>query len=532
MAKGLLYNEQARLALERGVDHLANTVRVTLGPKGRNVVLEKKWGSPQIVNDGVTIAKEIEVEDPYENIGARLVREVASKTNDVAGDGTTTAIVLAQALVHEGLKAVAAGANPIALKRGLEKGVQAVVEKLKEVSHSISTKEEMTHVATIAANDPQIGELMAAAMDKVGRDGAITVEESKGIETTVEFVEGMQFDKGYLSPYFITDPERMECVLEEPYILLWEKKISSAMDLVPLLEKVYQSGKPLLVIAEDVEGEALATLVVNKLRGTLKSCAVKAPAFGQRRKAIMEDIAIVTAGTFITEDLGIKLENVTLDMLGRANRVVVDKEHTTIVGGAGSEEAIKGRIEQLKRELERTESSYDREKLEERLAKLTGGVAVIKVGAATEPEMKDKKLRVEDALNATRAAVEEGIVPGGGVALLRTSSVLEQVEVSDPDERIGLNILRRALEAPLRQIANNAGFEGSVMVERVRELPFEQGLDARSGNFVNMFEAGIVDPTKVVRCALENAASIAGMVFSLETVVAELPEKEKEKERP
>lgn len=524
MPKELLYSEEARRALERGVNAVANAVRVTLGPKGRNVVLDKKFGAPSITKDGVTVAKEIDLAQHFENLGAQLVREVASKTNDVAGDGTTTATVLAQAMVREGLKMVAAGSNPMALRRGIEKAVQRAVEKLKELAIEVKTREDIEHVAAIAGNDPEIGKIIAEAMDKVGKDGVITIEESKGTETTVEFVEGLQFDRGYLSPYFVTDPERMECVLEEPFILIHEKKISSAMDLVPLLERVYRAGKPLLVIAEDVEGEALATLVINKLRGVLQCCAVKAPGFGERRKAMLEDIAILTGGTFLSEELGVKLENVTLDMLGRARKVVVTKDDTTIVEGAGSKEAIQGRIAQIKKQIEETESDYDREKLQERLAKLSGGVAVIKVGAPTETEMKEKKHRFEDALNATRAAVEEGIVSGGGVTYIHLTSVLDELEkeLTDPDERIGVRIVKRALEEPLRQIAENAGWEGSVVVEKVKQFEPKKvngdvhfiGFDALREEFVDMVERGIVDPVKVVRSALENAASIAAMLLT------------------
>jgi chaperonin GroEL len=539
MPKELLYSEEARRALERGVNAVANAVKVTLGPKGRNVVLDKKFGAPSITKDGVTVAKEIELAQHFENLGAQLVREVASKTNDVAGDGTTTATVLAQAMVREGLKMVAAGSNPMALRRGIEKAVQKAVEKLKELAIEVKTREDIEHVAAIAGNDPEIGKIIAEAMDKVGKDGVITIEESKGTETTVEFVEGLQFDRGYLSPYFVTDPERMECILEEPFILIHEKKISSAMDLVPLLERVYRAGRPLLVIAEDVEGEALATLVINKLRGVLQCCAVKAPGFGERRKAMLEDIAILTGGTFLSEELGVKLENVTLDMLGRARKVVVTKDDTTIVEGAGSKEAIQGRIAQIKRQIEETESDYDREKLQERLAKLSGGVAVIKVGAPTETEMKEKKHRFEDALNATRAAVEEGIVSGGGVTYLHLIPVLNELEkeLTDPDEKIGVRIVKRALEEPLRQIAENAGWEGSVVVEKVRQFEPKTvngdvhfvGFDALKEEFVDMVERGIVDPVKVVRCALENAASIAAMLLTTEAVVAEKPEEEKAK---
>jgi chaperonin GroEL len=538
MAKELLFNEEARRALLRGANMVADAVKITLGPKGRNVVLDKRFGSPSVTKDGVTVAKEIDLVNHFENLGAQLVREVASKTNDVAGDGTTTATVLAQAMLVEGMKNVAAGANPMALKRGIDKAVKRAVEKLKELAIEVRSKEDIEHVAAIAGNDPEIGKHIADAMDKVGKDGVITIEEGRGMETTVEVVEGLQFDKGYLSPYFITDVERVECVLEQPYILLHEKKISSALDLIPVLERVVQAGKPLLIIAEDVEGEALAVLVVNRLRGVLQCCAVKAPGFGERRKAMMEDIAILTGGTFISEDLGIKLENVTLDMLGQAEKVVVTKDTTTIIGGKGSKERIAGRIAQIKKQIEETESDYDREKLQERLAKLAGGVAQIKVGAPTETEMKEKKHRYEDALNATKAAVEEGIVSGGGVTYVHLIPVLEELEkeIEDPDERTGIAIVKKALEAPLRQIAENAGWEGSVVVQRVRSFEPKVvngnihyiGFDALREEFVDMVEAGIVDPVKVVRSALENAASIAGMLLTTEALVAEKPKEEKE----
>jgi chaperonin GroEL len=525
-AKMLLFDEEARRALERGVNKLADAVKVTLGPRGRTVVLEKKFGSPTVINDGVTIAKEIEVEDPFENMGAQLVREVASKTNDVAGDGTTTATVLAQAIVREGLRNVAAGANPMLLKKGIDRAVEAAVEEIRKIATPVETRDEIANVATISANDPKIGELIADAMEKVGKDGVITVEESKGTETTLELVEGMQFDKGYISPYFVTDPERMEAVLEEPFILLYEKKISAVQDLIPILEQTARMGRPLLIIAEDVEGEALATLVVNKLRGVLNVAAVKAPGFGERRKAIMEDIAILTGGKFITEDLGIKLENVDISMLGRAKKVIVAKEETTIVEGAGSPQAVQGRIAQIKRQIEETDSDYDREKLQERLAKLAGGVAVIKVGAATETELKEKKHRIEDALSATRAAVEEGIVPGGGVTLLNAIPAVEALQ-AEGDELAGINIVKRALEEPARLIASNAGAEGSVIVEKVKTLPKGHGYDAAKGEFVDMIKAGIVDPAKVTRSALQNAASIAGMLLTTEALVAEKKEEEK-----
>ncbi len=526
-AKMLKFEEEARRALERGVNKVANAVKVTLGPKGRNVVLDRKWGAPIITKDGVTVAKEIELSDPWENMGAQLCREVASKTNDVAGDGTTTATVLAQALVNEGMRYVAAGGNPIALKRGIEKAVAKAVETIKEHAIPVTEREQIEYVATIAGNDPEIGKMIAEAMDKVGKDGVITIEESKGTQTTLEIVEGMQFDRGYISPYFITDPERMEAVLEDALILIHEKKISSAQDLLPVLERVAQARRPLLIIAEDVDGDALATLVVNKLRGVLQVAAVKAPGFGERRKAMLEDIAILTNGRFISEDLGIKLENVTLDMLGQAKKVVIGKEETTIIEGAGSQEAVMGRINQIKRLIETTESSYDREKLQERLAKLSGGVAVIKVGAATETELKEKKHRFEDALSATRAAVEEGIVPGGGKIFLLAQAALNGIGETD-DERTGVNILRRALEEPLRQIAENAGLEGSVIVEKVKALSKHEGLDARTGEFVDLVKSGIIDPAKVSRAALENAASIAGLVLTTEAMVAEKPEKKAE----
>lgn len=525
--KMLKFEEEARRALERGVNKVANAVRVTLGPKGRNVVLDRKWGAPIITKDGVTVAKEIELSDPWENMGAQLCREVASKTNDVAGDGTTTATVLAQALVNEGMRYVAAGGNPIALKRGIEKAVAKAVETIKEHAIPVTEREQIEYVATIAGNDPEIGKMIAEAMDKVGKDGVITIEESKGTQTTLEIVEGMQFDRGYISPYFVTDPERMEAVLEDALILIHEKKISSAQDLLPVLERVAQARRPLLIIAEDVDGDALATLVVNKLRGVLQAAAVKAPGFGERRKAMLEDIAILTNGRFISEDLGIKLENVTLDMLGQAKKVVIGKEETTIIEGTGSQDAVMGRINQIKRLIETTESSYDREKLQERLAKLSGGVAVIKVGAATETELKEKKHRFEDALSATRAAVEEGIVPGGGKIFLLAQAALDGIGDND-DERTGVNIVKRALEEPLRQIAENAGLEGSVIVEKVKALGKHEGLDARSGEFVDLVKSGIIDPAKVSRAALENAASIAGLVLTTEAMVAEKPEKKTE----
>lgn len=526
-AKQLLYDENARRALERGVNKVANAVKVTLGPKGRNVVLDKKWGSPTITKDGVTVAKEIELEDPYENMGAQLCKEVASKTNDVAGDGTTTATILAQALVSEGLRYVAAGGNPIALKRGIDLAVNKAVEEISKLSQKVKDKEQIEFVATIAGNDSEIGQHVAEAMDKVGKDGVITVEESKGRDTTLEVVEGMQFDRGYVSPYFVTDPERMEAVLENPYILIHEKKISNAQEFLPFLEKAAASRRPLVVLAEDIEGDALATLVLNKIRGVIQVAAVKAPGFGERRKAMLEDIAILTGGKFISEDLGMKLDNVTLDMLGAAKKVVITKEDTTIIEGSGKKADVMGRINTIKKQIETTESSYDREKLQERLAKLSGGVAVIKVGASTETELKEKKHRYEDALSATRAAVEEGIVPGGGVTLLACIEALSKMKVDDSDEQTGLNIVRRALEEPLRTIAENAGLEGSVIVEKVKDGKKGFGLDARTGQYVDMVKTGIIDPAKVTRFALQNAASIAGLVLTTEALVVEKPEPKK-----
>lgn len=528
MAKILVFDEAARRALERGVNAVANAVKVTLGPRGRNVVLEKKFGSPTITKDGVTVAKEVELEDHLENIGAQLLKEVASKTNDVAGDGTTTATVLAQAIVREGLKNVAAGANPLALKRGIEKAVEAAVEKIKALAIPVEDRKAIEEVATISANDPEVGKLIADAMEKVGKEGIITVEESKSLETELKFVEGYQFDKGYISPYFVTNPETMEAVLEDAFILIVEKKISNVRELLPILEQVAQTGKPLLIIAEDVEGEALATLVVNKLRGTLSVAAVKAPGFGDRRKEMLKDIAAVTGGTVISEELGFKLENATLSMLGRAERVRITKDETTIVGGKGKKEDIEARINGIKKELETTDSEYAREKLQERLAKLAGGVAVIRVGAATETELKEKKHRFEDALNATRAAVEEGIVPGGGVTLLRAiSAVDELLKKLEGDEATGAKIVRRALEEPARQIAENAGYEGSVVVQRIlsETQNLRLGFNAATGEFVDMVEAGIVDPAKVTRSALQNAASIGALILTTEAVVAEKPEK-------
>ncbi len=523
-AKIITFEEDARRALERGMDQLANAVRITLGPKGRNVVLEKKWGAPTITNDGVSIAKEIELEDPLERVGAELVKEVAKKTDDVAGDGTTTATVLAQAMVKEGLRNVAAGANPMSLKRGIEKAVDLAVEAIKNQAKDIETPDEIAHVAAISAGDSEIGQQIAEAMDKVGKDGVITVEESQTFGMELELVEGMRFDKGYISPYFITDAERMEAVLEDPYILLANSKISAVKDLLPVLEKVMQTGKPLVVIAEDVEGEALATLVVNKIRGTFKSVAVKAPGFGDRRKAMLQDIAILTGGQVISEEVGLKLENVTLDLLGQARKIVVTKDDTTVVEGAGNPDDIKGRVNQIKNEIEKTDSDYDREKLQERLAKLAGGVAVIKVGAATEVELKEKKHRIEDAVQTTKAAVEEGIVPGGGVALLTAQAALDKVDL-EGDEATGAHIVRRALEEPIKQIATNAGLEGGVVVEKVRSLDSGWGLNADSGEYVDMFKAGVVDAAKVTRSALQNAASIAALFLTTEAVVADKPEK-------
>jgi chaperonin GroEL len=526
-AKQLQFDEAARQALLRGVEKLAKAVKATLGPSGRNVILDKKFGSPTITKDGVTVAKEIELEDSYENMGAQLVREVASKTSDVAGDGTTTATVLAESIFREGLKNVTAGANPTSLQRGIQKAVDAIVAELKKISKNVSDRTEIAQVATVSANwDRTIGEIIADAMDKVGKDGTITVEEAKSIETTLEVVEGMQFDKGYLSPYFVTNAESMEAALENAYILIHEKKISSLKDLLPLLEKVAKAGRPLLIIAEDVEGEALATLVVNKLRGTLQVAAVKAPGFGDRRKAMLEDIAVLTGGRCITEDLGIKLENITLDDLGKAKRVTIDKENTTIVEGEGSTADIQGRVNQIRRQIEETTSDYDREKLQERLAKLAGGVAVINVGAATETEMKEKKARVEDALHATRAAVEEGIVAGGGVAFIRTQGALDSVKL-EGDEAVGLEIVRRAVESPLRQLANNAGQEGALIVQEVKKRKGNEGYNVATGEYTDLVKAGVVDPTKVTRTALQNAASISGLLLTTEALVTELPEKEK-----
>jgi chaperonin GroEL len=535
MAKDIVYREDARSAILRGVNALADAVKVTLGPKGRNVILDKKWGSPTITKDGVTVAKEIELKDPMENLGARMVREVASKTSDVAGDGTTTATVLAQAIFREGIKNVTAGGNPMDLKRGIDQAVGVVVEELKKLSKPVKGK-MIAQVGTISANnDEEIGNIIAQAMEKVGKDGVITVEESKTMETVLEVVEGMRFDRGYLSPYFVTDPERMEVVLENPYLLIFEKKISSMKDLLPILEKIAQQGAPLLIVAEEVEGEALATLVVNKLRGTLRVAAVKAPGYGDRRKAMLEDIAVLTGGKAITEDLGIKLENVRVDDLGRAKKVVIDKDNTTIIEGGGSGKEIEGRVKQIRAQVEETTSDYDREKLQERLAKLVGGVAVIKVGAATETEMKEKKARVEDAMHATKAAVEEGIVPGGGVALLRSVPALDKLAQSpelNHDERVGVGIVRRAAEEPMRWIAQNAGEEGNMVVAKVRDLDSETGYNAAAGKYENLTEAGVIDPTKVVRFAVQNAASIAGLMLTTEAVVAEIPEKKKDSPMP
>jgi chaperonin GroEL len=523
-AKQVKFHEEARSKVLRGVNVLADAVVVTLGPRGRNVVLEKSWGAPNVTKDGVTVAKEIELPDKIENMGAQMVKEVASKTSDVAGDGTTTATVLARALVNEGAKLVSAGHDPMSLKRGIDKGVDAVVAELKALSKSTKGKDEIAHVGTVSANgDRTIGEMIAEAMSKVGKEGVITVEEAKSLETELDVVEGMQFDRGYLSPYFVTDPDRMEAVLEDAYLLVHEKKISSMKDLLPLLEQVARSSKPLLIVAEDIEGEALATLVVNKIRGTLQVAAAKAPGFGDRRKAMLEDIAILTGGRVISEDLGMKLENVTIQDLGRAKRIVLDKDNTTIIDGAGKKGDIEGRIKQIRSQIEETTSDYDREKLQERLAKLVGGVAVVKVGAATEVEMKEKKARVEDALHATRAAVEEGIVPGGGVALIRASSEIESLKVSD-EERFGVNIVKRAIEEPLRNIASNAGIEGAIVLDKVRQGKGAYGYDASSEEYGDLLKAGIIDPTKVVRTALQNAASVASLLLTTEAMVAEKPE--------
>ena len=528
MAKQILFGDEARASILRGVNQLADAVKATLGPKGRNALIDKKFGAPTITKDGVTVAKEIELKDPWENMGAQLVKEVASKTSDVAGDGTTTATVLAQAIFREGARNVSAGASSMEIKRGIDKAVEVVVEEIKKMSKPCHDRSEIAQIGTISANnDSAIGDLIAEAMEKVGKDGVITVEEAKTMATSLEVVEGMQFDRGYISPYFVTDPERMECILEDVFILIYEKKVSSMKDLLPILEQIAKMGKPLLIISEDVEGEALATLVVNKLRGTLNCSAVKAPGFGDRRKAMLEDIATLTGGQVISEDLGLKLENVKISDLGRAKRITIDKDNTTIVEGAGSHDKIQGRVKQLKAQVEETTSDYDREKLQERLAKLVGGVAVINVGASTETEMKEKKARVEDALHATKAAVEEGIVPGGGVALLRTLSALDKLKM-DGDQQIGVEIIKRAIEEPIRQIANNAGVEGSVVVERVKREKGSFGFDAGKEDYVDMIKAGIIDPTKVTRIALQNAASVASLMLTTEVMVTELPE-EKEK---
>jgi len=526
MAKQLLYSDEARRKILSGVEQLAAAVKITLGPKGRNVVIDKKFGSPTITKDGVTVAKEIDLEDAFENMGAQMVKEVAEKTSEIAGDGTTTATVLAESIYREGLKNVTAGSNPMELKRGIEKAVVKIVEELGKLSTPIKDKKEIAQVASIAANsDTTIGELIAEAMDKVGKDGVITVEEAKSTATTLDVVEGMQFDQGYLSPYFVTDAERMEVLLEDPYILIYEKKISSIKDILPLLEKIARAGKPLLIIAEEVDGEALATLVVNKIRGTFVACAVKAPGYGDRRKAMLEDIAILTGGKALTEDLGIKLENIEIEDLGRAKKVKIDKENSTIVEGAGKNQSINARITQLKKQIEDTDSDYDKEKLQERLAKLAGGVAVINVGAATESEMKEKKARVEDALHATRAATQEGIVPGGGVALIRTMIALDKLKL-DGDEKIGANIVKRAIEEPLRQIVQNAGLEGSVVVQRIKQEKTNVGYDVSQDAYVDMLEAGVIDPTKVTRSALQNASSIAALLLTTETLIADKPEKD------
>ncbi len=528
MAKQLVYSDDARKAMKAGVDKLANAVKVTLGPKGRFVVLDKKFGSPTVTNDGVTIAKEIELEEPFENMGAQLVKEVASKTNDVAGDGTTTATVLAQTMINEGLRNITAGANANHIKAGIDKAVAAVIAEIKKVSKKVNNKEEIAQIASISASDKEIGDLIADAMDKVGKDGVITVEEGKSADTTLDVVEGMQFDRGYTSPYFVTDAERMEAVLEEPYIIITDKKISSMQEILPLLEKVVQTGKGFIIIAEDIEGEALATLVVNKIRGTLKVIAVKAPGFGDRRKEMLQDIAILTGGIVISEETGLKLDAATIDMLGQAKRVVVDKENTTIVSGHGEKANIDKRISQIRKQIEETKSDYDKEKLQERLAKLVGGVAVINVGAATETEMKTKKFKVEDAMNATRAGVEEGIVAGGGVALLKAQAVLEKMKSDDVDEQTGINIVKQTLEGPIRQIITNAGIEASVIVDKIKNSKeVSYGYNADSNEFVDMIKAGIVDPAKVVRTALQNAASIAGLILTTETLVTDIPEKEK-----
>ncbi len=527
-AKQLLFDEAARQAILKGVNVLTNAVKATLGPRGRNVIIDRKFGAPNITKDGVTVAKEVELKDPYENMGAQLLREVASKTSDVAGDGTTTATVLAYAVYKEGMKHVTAGANAIDLKRGIDKAVEVIIDELKKMSKPVAEKKEIAQVGTISANnDPSIGELIAEAMDKVGKDGVITVEEAKSMATTLDVVEGMQFDRGYISPYFITDPERMECILDDAFILLYDKKISSMKDLLPILEQIAKMGRPLLIISEEVEGEALATLVVNKLRGTLQVCSVKAPGFGDRRKAMLEDIAILTGGTVISEDIGLKLENVKVNDLGRARKITIDKDNTTIVEGTGDHAMIQGRVKQIKAQIEETTSDYDREKLQERLAKLVGGVAVINVGAATEAEMKEKKARVEDALHATRAAVEEGIVPGGGVAFIRSVNALGSLKL-DHDQQLGVSIIKRALEEPIRQIIQNAGMESSIIVEKVKESKdVNFGYDAYREEYTDMLKSGIIDPTKVTRTALQNAASVAGLMLTTEVMITEMPEEEK-----
>ncbi len=527
MAKQLKYKDDAMQAMKRGVDQLADAVKVTLGPKGHYVVLDKKFGSPTITNDGVTIAKDIELEDPFENMGAQLVREVASKTNDVAGDGTTTATLLAQAILKEGLKNITAGANPIHIKKGIDKAVETVTEEIKKASKQVKSKEETSQIASISANSKEIGDLIADAMEKVGKDGVITVEEGKTAETTLEVVEGMQFDRGYLSPYFVTDPERMDCVLEDVQVLITDKKVSSMQELLPPLEKIVKTGKPFLLIADEVDGEALTTLVINKLRGTIKGIAVKAPGFGDRRKEMLQDIAILTGGSVISEELGLKLEKASLDMLGQAKRVIIDKENTTIVGGGGDSNEVKKRVGQIKKQIEESTSDYDKEKLQERLAKLVGGVAVINVGAATETEMKVKKFKVEDAMHATRAGVEEGIVPGGGVVYLNAIPILDKIKINDADEQIGINIIKRALEDPIRQIATNAGLEDSVVVDKVKNGVAGIGLNAETGEYVDMIKTGIVDPAKVIRTALENAASIVSLLLTTEVLITDIPEKEK-----
>jgi chaperonin GroEL len=527
-AKELKFREEARSAMLRGVNTLANAVRVTLGPKGRNVVLAKKFGSPVITKDGVTVAKEIELKDKYENMGAQMVREVATKTNDTAGDGTTTATVLAQAIFREGVKNVTAGANPMALQRGLQMGTESVVAELERMSKPVKSKDDLANVASVSANnDREIGELISEAMERVGKDGVVTVEESRTLQTELDIVEGMQFDRGYLSPYFVTNPDRMEAVLEEPLILFHEKKIAAMRDLLPVLEQAAHQGRALLIISEDVEGDALATLVVNRLRGTIKVCAVKAPAFGDRRKAILEDLAALTGGRVITEDIGVKLENVTLEDLGSAKRVIVDKDNTTIIEGAGDRRSIEGRVQTIRRQIEESTSDYDREKLQERLAKLAGGVAVIRVGSATETEMKEKKMRVEDAVNATRAAAQEGIVPGGGVALVRASRVLDKIETDEPDVRTGIKLLRRALEEPLRRIAENAGVDGAIAIGKVEESKGARGLNAATGQYEDLVAAGIIDPTKVVRTALQNAVSVAGLLLTTDAAITDAPEPKK-----